>query len=136
MIVAGSLSDRVGRRTVYVGAFMVIAAAMVLFPLAREPVTLVIVRVVIAVGIGSGLMMLGSTIADYPQNASRGKLISINGVLTGIGVVAISSLWFAQLPEMVRRPRRHRDRGGHMDVLDRRRLLHVHGAGRARRTRG
>jgi len=99
VLTAGMLSDRVGRRPLYVGAFLIVCASFALLPLVRTPVALISARILMAVGLSTCLMMLASVIADYPQNASRGKLISTNGVITGLGVVLIASLLFAQLPE-------------------------------------
>jgi MFS family permease len=96
---AGVLSDRVGRRPLYVIGFLIVCASFALLPLARTPGTLILGRILLAVGLATCLMMLASVIADYPQNASRGKLISINGVITGLGVLLLATLVFAQLPE-------------------------------------
>jgi MFS family permease len=98
VVIAGVLSDRVGRRVLYVGGFLIVCVSFALMPLIRTPAALILVRVLMAVGLSTSLMMLASVIADYPQNASRGKLISFNGVITGLGVVLLASLVFAQLP--------------------------------------
>lgn len=94
------LSDRIGRRPIYVAGFTLLAASLVLTPFARDAATLVAVRLLSSAAMAACLMMLASVIADYPQNASRGKLISVNGVFTGLGVVLIASLVFSQLPEI------------------------------------
>ena len=101
VITAGTLSDRLGRRAIYVTGFLILFASFMIFPLVRSPGLLIAVRVLAAIGISSSLMMLASVIADYAQNVSRGKLISANGVCTGIGVVLIASLGFAQLTEIL-----------------------------------
>jgi MFS family permease len=98
MLPAGILSDRIGRRPLYVIGFCIVCVMFVLLPLARTPTELVIYRVIGAVGMSSCLMMLAASIADYPQNASRGKLISFNGVITGVGVVVLGAITFSQLP--------------------------------------
>ena len=98
VVPAGMLSDRLGRRPLYVIGFLIVAASFALLPLVRSPGVLILVRVLMAVGLSTCLMMLASVIADYPQNPSRGKLISINGVITGVCVVLVASLLFAQLP--------------------------------------
>lgn len=97
-LVFGALSDKVGRVPLWVGAFVFVAIACVLLPLATTPEMFIVWRVLMGVGFAAGTLMLGTTIADYPQNASRGKLISINGVITGIGVVFVAAFGFSQLP--------------------------------------
>lgn len=97
-LVFGAMSDKVGRVPLWVGAFVLITIACILLPLATTPDMFIIWRVVMGVGFAAGTLMLGTTIADYPQNASRGKLISINGVITGIGVVFVAAFGFSQLP--------------------------------------
>lgn len=99
-LVFGVLADKVGRVPLWVFAFAVITLACVLLPLASTPEMFIVWRVLMGVGFAAGTLMLGTTIADYPQNASRGKLISINGVITGLGVVLIASFGFAQLPKL------------------------------------
>lgn len=99
-LVFGVLADKVGRVPLWVFAFIVIAVACALLPLASTPEMFILWRVLMGVGFAAGTLMLGTTIADYPQNASRGKLISINGVITGLGVVLIASFGFAQLPKV------------------------------------
>ena len=94
------LSDRIGRRPIFVAGFLILAVGFVLMPFARDPWTLIFFRLITAGALAACLMMLASTIADYPQNSSRGKLISINGVITGLGVVLVASLLFSQLPEI------------------------------------
>ena len=94
----GIASDRWGRRPLYTAAFVLIFAGVGLLPLARTGETLILYRLMAGAGISSGTIMLATTIADYPQNVSRGKFISVNGVITNIGVVLLSALVFSQLP--------------------------------------
>lgn len=98
MLPAGLLSDRIGRRPIWATGFVILCISFVLIPYARTPGTLILFRLIAAVALSASLTMLASVIADYPQNPSRGKLISVNGVITGVGVVLIGALTFAQLP--------------------------------------
>ena len=94
----GVASDRWGRRPLYAGAFLFAFVGFMLMPLARTPEMLILFRVIAGAGMAIGTTMLATAIADYPQNAARGKMISINGVITNIGVIVLSSWLFSSLP--------------------------------------
>lgn len=94
----GVASDRWGRRVLYAGGFAILAVSLFLMPLARSEAPIVVYRIFSSTGLGIGTTMLAATIADYPQNASRGKFISVNGVLTSVGVIVLSAAVFSQLP--------------------------------------
>jgi MFS family permease len=83
----GALSDRVGRRGVYVAAFVVIAAGYGLYAFAGTTGELLVYRMVIGTGIAGAAAMLSTIIADYPADDSRGKLTGIAFFLNGIGSV-------------------------------------------------
>ncbi len=100
VVMAGTLSDRLGRRSLYVAGFLILGTILFFLPLVREPDVMIVLRVIMSAGFGVCLMMLASTIADYPQNPSRGKLISFNGVITGLGVLFIASLLFGRMPKL------------------------------------
>ncbi len=98
-IPVGAASDRWGRRPLYTASFLILVLGLSLMPLARTEAALVLYRAIASAGIAIGTTVLATTIADYPQNASRGKFISANGIITGIGVVVLSALVFGQLPK-------------------------------------
>ena len=99
VIPLGILSDRIGRRPIMVGAFMFFALGLFLVPMADNRTMLVLFRLVAGIGVACGVIMIASLLADYPENSARGKMISINGVCTGLGIVLIASFGLAQLPE-------------------------------------
>jgi len=97
----GVASDRWGRRPLYAAGFFMAFLGFAFLPLARAPETLIVFRVLAGAGLSFGTTMLAAAIADYPQNASRGKLISINGVITNIGVIILSAILFGQMPKLL-----------------------------------
>ena len=97
----GVASDRWGRRPLTVAGFLFVFAGLSLMPLARTGEVLILFRSLAAAGIAFGTVMLATTIADYPQNPSRGRFISVNGVITSIGVILLSTMLFAQLPKFL-----------------------------------
>jgi MFS family permease len=94
---AGVLADRIGRRGVYAAGLAAMGMAYVLYPLATTIVELSVYRAIYAVGIGLATGMLGTIIADYPQNISRGKMVALGGILNGLGVVTVT-FTIARLP--------------------------------------
>ena len=98
IIPIGMLADKVGRRPIFIGALIIISVGCLIWPLARSVEPYVAVRIFMGVGFSMGTLSLGTVIADYPQNASRGKMISTNGVITGLGVSLVGAFLFAQLP--------------------------------------
>lgn len=93
----GILADRVGRREVYAAGLLAMGVAYTLFPLATSVGELGAFRVIFAMGIAAATGMLGTIVADYPDNFSRGKLVAFGGVLNGIGVVTVA-LGFGRVP--------------------------------------
>jgi MFS family permease len=87
---AGILMDRIGRRGVYAAGFLVLALTYVLYPLAESVEALYVYRVLYAIGVVAVAGGLSTVLADYPAERSRGKLVAIVGVMSGLGVVLIS----------------------------------------------
>ncbi|MFN7174839.1 MAG: MFS transporter, partial [Thermaurantiacus tibetensis] len=85
----GALSDRYGRRIVYVAGFLAMATAYLLFPLAGSFEAFAAVRLLYALGIGAATGMYGTLLADYAVERDRGKLAAIGGILNGLGVVLL-----------------------------------------------
>lgn len=93
----GILADRIGRREVYAAGLLAMGVAYFLYPLATSVGELGAFRAIYAVGIAAATGMLGTIVADYPDNRSRGKLVAFGGVLNGIGVVTVA-LGFGRVP--------------------------------------
>ena len=88
----GALSDRIGRRSVYVAGFVVIGLGYLLCSFATSIVELALFRMFFAVGSAAVGSMLAVVPADYPQEPSRGKLLGIVGVCNGLGMAVMLPL--------------------------------------------
>ena len=93
----GALSDRVGRRAVYVLGFCVLTAGYALYAFATSVPQLIAYRLVLSLGIAAAAAMLTTIIADYPDESSRGTLTGIAFFLNGVGAV-VFSLGLMKLP--------------------------------------
>jgi len=94
-----NLSDLIGRRPIFTGGFLIICLGMIIIPTATSPAELMVYRIFTSAGVAACTTMMSSLIADYPQNASRGKFIGINGVCTAFGVIIVGS-GLTQLPRV------------------------------------
>lgn len=83
----GALSDRVGRRTVYVAGFAVLALAYALYPFAGSTASLMAYRLVFALGVAATSAMLATIAGDYPLERARGRFVGTSFFLNGLGSV-------------------------------------------------
>ncbi|MDJ0928203.1 MAG: MFS transporter [Gammaproteobacteria bacterium] len=97
--VFGAMSDRLGRRAVFVGGLLWLALGYVAFGYVGSLAMLVAVRVFMAVGITAVGVMVATVQVDYPAEESRGKLVGFAGMAIGLGSVLIGVL-FARLPDI------------------------------------
>ena len=97
---AGVLMDRIGRRAVYVAGFFLLALTYALYPLAESIEALYLYRVIYALGVVAVAGGLSTVLADYPAECSRGKLVAMVGLLSGLGVVFISQ-GFGAVPKVL-----------------------------------
>ena len=93
----GILSDRIGRRSVMVFGTIVVAIGFALYPYATSITELFIYRAVFATGAAALSSVLAIIVNDYPQERSRGKLISVHSVLNALGV-AVFAILLGRLP--------------------------------------
>jgi len=85
----GALSDKLGRKPLYVAAFALIAVGYVLYPLAQSIDQLILFRLVFACGFACNTAMLPSVANDYPQEPSRAKMLAVCFTLNGLGFILI-----------------------------------------------
>lgn len=95
--VVGVLADRIGRRPIYVAGMLIFALGYLLYPFADSLQQLTIYRIIYAAGLALSAGMLATVVADYPDDASRGKMVAVVGMLNGLGVVVLNTV-FGRLP--------------------------------------
>jgi len=95
----GAWSDRLGRRNVFIAGMFIVAAGWVLLGFVDSVSTLVAARMFMSVGISVVNVMISALMADYPAEASRGKLVAFAGVAIGIGNIFIG-LVLMRLPQI------------------------------------
>ncbi|MEQ1800823.1 MAG: MFS transporter [Gammaproteobacteria bacterium] len=93
----GAMSDRLGRRPVYVAGFFVLAVAYLLYPTAGSVPELTAYRLVFGIALAALTAMLSAVAADYAHEDSRGKLTGFSFLLNGIGAV-LSFVFLSRLP--------------------------------------
>lgn len=81
----GALADRVGRRLVYVIGLLITGFGYALYAQAGSVSELVAVRLIVALGSAAVVGMMVTVIADYPQEADRGKANGLQGVVATLG---------------------------------------------------
>jgi len=85
----GALSDKIGRKPLYVAAFLFLGIGYFVYPLARDPDQLVMFRMFLALGLACNTAMLPSVANDYPVEESRGKMLAVCFMLNGLGLILV-----------------------------------------------
>ncbi|NND37103.1 MAG: MFS transporter, partial [Gammaproteobacteria bacterium] len=85
----GALSDKFGRKPLYVAAFVLLALAYFVYPLAGGLFMLFMFRMIFAAGAAGNIVMLPSVANDYSQEQSRAKMIAGCFIFNGLGLVLI-----------------------------------------------
>ena len=88
----GAISDKFGRKPVYATAFFIMGIAYFLYPMAGAIWMLVVFRLVFAVGVAGNAVMLPAVANDYPQEASRARMLAACFIFNGLGLVLILSV--------------------------------------------
>ena len=95
----GTLSDRIGRRPVMALGYLIMSAAVFLYPEASSYGELLLARLAFAAGAAAYSVMLVTLIADYVSDDSRGKATGFMGVFNGLGAL-ITVMLVLRLPKM------------------------------------
>jgi MFS family permease len=98
IVLFGALADRIGRRLLLTASMFVMALATFLFPM--SPTIYFMVAFSFLLGIGQTLQTAGgaTSVIDYPDNASRGKFISLMLVTQGLTGALLVGQVGAQIP--------------------------------------
>ncbi len=94
----GALSDRTGRRIIFVVGMLVLSAAYVFYGYVDSIAQLIIAQLVLATGIALFNVMIIALQVDYADEGSRGKLVGFSGVAIGFGQALIGAV-FLGLPQ-------------------------------------
>lgn len=81
----GALADRIGRRRVYAVGMLLTGLGYALYAQAASVPQLVALRLLVALGSAAMVGMMVTVIADYPQEADRGKANGLQGVVATLG---------------------------------------------------
>ena len=92
----GVLADRIGRREVASVGIILMGISYLLYPYAETVNQLMVYRALYAFGLGASAGMVGTLVADYPANASRGKFVAVSGAFNGLGVVLVTVVFGAR----------------------------------------
>lgn len=97
---AGILIDRIGRRSIYAVGFLLLGLTYILYPLAQSVEALFFFRAIYGLGVVAVAGALSTVLVDYPAEVSRGKVVALIGVLSGLGIVLINQ-GFGAVPEVL-----------------------------------
>ena len=94
----GTVSDKIGRKLVFAAGFLLMSAALYLYPSARIVTMLFVFRGFFALGSSAVTTMISTVIADYAMDKDRGKASGLQGVGNGIGAL-LTVFVILQLPK-------------------------------------
>lgn len=99
MMLAGPISDKVGRRTVLRYAAILYAVSAIGSALAPDFLTLVIARMIGGLGVGASLILAPMYIAELAPAHLRGRLVSFNqlNIVIGISLAFFTNYLILQL---------------------------------------
>jgi sugar porter (SP) family MFS transporter len=99
MMLAGPLSDRVGRRPVLMAAALLFALSAVWSALAPDFISLVMARMLGGLGVGAALIIAPMYIAEIAPPDKRGRMVSFNqlNIVLGISIAFFSNYLIIRL---------------------------------------
>lgn len=97
--IAGTISDKAGRRLVYASGYLLSAVGILLYPLAGTVAALFAFRMIFSAGSNASNTMSNALLGDYVEKCDRGKAYGMIAVAGGIGAL-ITVFVFLRLPAM------------------------------------
>ena len=99
MLVAGPLSDKIGRRAVLKYAALLYAVSAIASAVAPSFIALVVARMIGGLGVGASLIIAPMYIAEIAPPALRGRMVSFNqlNIVVGISVAFFTNYLILQL---------------------------------------
>jgi len=88
----GALADRIGRRSVLIIGYVVLALGYMAYPFATSVFMLTLFRAIFAIGAAAIICTFTTVLTDYPQEMSRAKLVALGSVLNAIGLALLAGI--------------------------------------------
>ncbi len=94
--VIGPMADKVGRRPIMLGALATLAAMLLLSGIAQNIEQLFVLRTITGVGLGTLVVCLNTTVAEYASDKARNMALAILhigftfGMMLGSGIAALA----------------------------------------------
>ncbi|MCK6371756.1 MAG: MFS transporter [Gammaproteobacteria bacterium] len=108
----GILADRIGRREVWVAGMLMMSLGYSLYSFASSLPELFFYRFIYTVGICAATGMLGTVIADYTADRSRGFAVASTGILNALGVITVA-VGLGRLPQFFTERGASQEAAGH-----------------------
>ena len=99
----GSLSEKIGRRIIYLIGLLIVSVSLVIYPFANTAFELLAYRFIYSLGFAAAAVMFHTCVAAYSQDVTRGKWMGLIGFINGIGVMFMAfglaklPAWFSSL---------------------------------------
>lgn len=97
-ILAGKLSDRIGRKKVFIGTLIIYSAATALCGMATNLTALLVFRLVVGIGLGGQLPVAVSLMSEYLPSAVRGRFIVLLESFWGLGWLVAAVMAYFVIP--------------------------------------
>lgn len=98
-VLAGKLSDRIGRKNVFIGTLVIYSVATALCGLAPDLTTLLLFRFFVGVGLGGQLPVAVSLMSEYLPSAVRGRFIVLLESFWGLGWLVAALIAYFVIPD-------------------------------------